>query len=407
VVSESRPADEIVTADVSELVDSSNEILIQRLNERARMFNPAWLLYVAAAGMVIAAVAMFSAASDNALPDVSALMSADRDFNVVDEYSMLVERYGYPDSVLSRELMGSVTVRATRYTSAKVEVAFVQNGCVGAYEEVARTLADKTLYPALAKHEATKLRQCIPSPNPGWKIVAYTDSAEKSSISADIAKIRLDGNGIGVKRAAAPVVAAEAPAGKQTAAPRILAKKQLLTKRKAESKEQTWVADEQNMRRVEAADREARYSSFIRWALLLGGVGLFGTAVVVHKRNTEKRTTRLFYELSETEEQKYGIVQQAVSHLGRCHRTWRVEGSSATSDWKRNAGTSTIVRRVPITVGPSNPPRVKTNLAIPSINTGPASLFFPPRCDFVFGAWRVWWDRVRRFPRRTKPHDIQ
>jgi hypothetical protein len=300
VVSESRPADEIVTADVSELVDSSSEILIQRLNERARMFNPASLLYVAAAGMVIAAVAMFSAASDNALPDVSALMSADRDFNVVDEYSMLVERYGYPDSVLSRELLGSVTVRATRYTSAKVEVAFVQNGCVGAYEEVARTLADKTLYPALAKHEASKLPRCIPSPNPGWKIVAYTDSAEKSSISADIAKIRLDG--IGVKRAAAPVVAVEAPAGKQNAAPRILAKKQLLTKREVESKEQTWVADEQNMRRVEAADREALYSSFMRWALLFGGVGFFGAAVVVHKRNTEKRTTRLFYELSETEQ---------------------------------------------------------------------------------------------------------
>jgi hypothetical protein len=86
----------------------------------------------------------------------------------------------------------------------------------------------------------------------------------------------------------------------------------------------------------------------------------------------------LFYELSETEQQKYGIVQQAVSHLGRCHRTWRVEGSSATSDWKRNAGASTIVRRVPITVGPSNPPRVKTNLAIPCINTGPASLFLLP-----------------------------
>jgi uncharacterized protein DUF4236 len=38
-------ADDIVTANVSELVDSSSETLIASLNERARMFNPAFVLY--------------------------------------------------------------------------------------------------------------------------------------------------------------------------------------------------------------------------------------------------------------------------------------------------------------------------------------------------------------------------
>src|SRR5450759_3449191 len=43
-----RTEDAISNASVSDLVDSSSERLIQQLNERARMFNPAWLLYAAA-----------------------------------------------------------------------------------------------------------------------------------------------------------------------------------------------------------------------------------------------------------------------------------------------------------------------------------------------------------------------
>jgi hypothetical protein len=42
-------ADEITTADASALVDSSSEILIQRLNERSKMSNPAWVMYLAIA----------------------------------------------------------------------------------------------------------------------------------------------------------------------------------------------------------------------------------------------------------------------------------------------------------------------------------------------------------------------
>src|SRR5438477_12936464 len=41
-------SDSISTASASELVDSSSAVLIDRLNERARMSNPAWLLYFTA-----------------------------------------------------------------------------------------------------------------------------------------------------------------------------------------------------------------------------------------------------------------------------------------------------------------------------------------------------------------------
>src|ERR1035438_2361563 len=104
----------------------------------------------------------------------------------------------------------------------------------------------------------------------------------------------------------------------------------------------------QSRRSSEAAGRRVLYLSS---AVLFGAMGLFVAGVFVHKNNAEKRISRLFYELGETEQQRFSIVQTALTHLAKSHRIWRVEGKSATSDWKRNAGASSLVRRVPISVG--------------------------------------------------------
>ncbi len=98
----------------------------------------------------------------------------------------------------------------------------------------------------------------------------------------------------------------------------------------------------------------------------------------VHRRNSEKRTTRLFYELDQREKEKYGFVQEAATHLENCQRVWRIQASSDTTDWKHNAGASTLVRRGSIRVSKANPPRVKINLAVPCIDIGRAKLFFLP-----------------------------
>ncbi len=100
--------------------------------------------------------------------------------------------------------------------------------------------------------------------------------------------------------------------------------------------------------------------------------------MVVHKKNAEKRVSRLFYELNEAEQHRYSLVQQALSDLAKSHRTWRVKGESMTPDWKRNAGASTLVRRAPVSVAYSKPPRVEANVSIPCIDTGRAKLFFLP-----------------------------
>jgi hypothetical protein len=377
---ETRQSDEIVTADVSDLVDSSSETLIKRLNERAQMFNPAWLLYLIAIATSVGVLAKFSATTYPDLPDATSPLSATRRSNTVDEYSAVVTQYGYPNSVLATEPSAVVPVRTAQYTSAHLRVRFVPNGCVGAYEESMRTTAEVSRRPKLAKPKVESVLRCSPPPNGGWTIVEYLDSEENETKSADIAKLRLDH--ITLKQNVPPVVDVESvtvPKPKQTS--RSLTKKQPQAKPEVQSARQLWAVQDQTIRNAEAADTRALYS---RSALLLASLGLFVLGAVVHKKNTENRTSRLFYELDETEQQKYSTVQEAVTHLKRSSRTWRIETKSPTADWKRNAGASTLVRRVPINVGASNPPRVKSNVVIPSIDIGNAKLFFLPDVILYF-----------------------
>jgi hypothetical protein len=95
--------DAIATAGSSDLVDSSGERLIQRLNERANMFNPAWILYVAAVMSLIGLAMLPAVPSLPNLPDVTLPLSTARGANTIDEYAALTARYGEPNSILYTE----------------------------------------------------------------------------------------------------------------------------------------------------------------------------------------------------------------------------------------------------------------------------------------------------------------
>jgi hypothetical protein len=366
-------------------VDSSSAALIERLNERAKMFNPAWILYAIAAAMSVGALATLSTVQDSQdLPDVTSRLSPARRSSARDEYSMLVVRYGEPNSVLLAEPLGIVPVRTAHYSSANTNIVLVPNECVESYEyEVAqRSIAARSTKLAAGKGEMKSTARCTPSLNYGWTIVGYVDSSDSSFISAEMAKVLLDR--ITVRQTSPPVVEVEKPPGnKQRPNSRSIAKKQPEPNPEIEPNKQALLLEAQMSRNAKGAESWELYS---KYALLFGSLGLFVAGIVAHKRNTEKRTSRLFYELDETERQRYSIVQEALTHLGKSNRIWRIEARSATSDWKRNAGASTLVKRVPIGVGRSNPARVETNLAIPRIDIGQVRLFFLP--DVI-----LYWER--------------
>jgi hypothetical protein len=338
---ETRTSDDIVTAEVSDLVDSSSAALIERLNERAKMFNPARILYAIAAAMSVGALATLSTVQDSQdLPDATSPLSPARRSNARDEYSMLVVRYGESNSVLIAEPLGVVPVRTAHYSSAHVNVVLIPNECVEAHEyEVAqRSIAARSPKPAAGKGEMKNTIRCTPSLNYGWTIVGHIDSSENSVVSAEVAKVLLDR--ITVRQTSPPAVEVEKPAAtKQRVSPRSLAKKQPEPKPEIQPNKQALLLEEQMSRNAKAAESRELYS---KYALLFGSLGLFVAGIVAHKRNTEKRISRLFYELDETQRQRYGIVQVAMTHLAESNRVWRIEARSATSDWKRNAGASTL-----------------------------------------------------------------
>ena len=158
------PVDAIPSALASELVDSSSERLIQQLNERAQMSNPAWLLYVGtlvALGGLTMVPAVAPMPTLPSLPDVTTRFSAERRSNSADEYSMLTARYGEPDSILISD--GPVPVGTAHYIAQHVGVVFVPNGCVETYAEAVHWATERPRYPATAKSRTKGARQCVAS----------------------------------------------------------------------------------------------------------------------------------------------------------------------------------------------------------------------------------------------------
>src|SRR5947209_6249458 len=92
-------SDEIPTAHIADLIDSSSAALVRSLNERAAMFNPAWILYLAAIVVLLIGIVTPSESSSRgpALPLAQPT-----------SYVSLVARYGYPNSVLATSMLHKV-----------------------------------------------------------------------------------------------------------------------------------------------------------------------------------------------------------------------------------------------------------------------------------------------------------
>lgn len=117
----------IATAHALELVDRSSAALIYRLNERAKMINPAWFLYALGAVALVWGVSLVvngtTPLETPSLPDVTAPLSAGRKVNQTDEYSLLLARYGEPNTVLVT-LSRSIRLRTAVYDATRVRVVF-------------------------------------------------------------------------------------------------------------------------------------------------------------------------------------------------------------------------------------------------------------------------------------------
>lgn len=94
-----------------------------------------------------------------------------------------------------------------------------------------------------------------------------------------------------------------------------------------------------------------------------------------------RRTVVAFYDVNDSSAEWFQGLVDATSRLGECNGLWRVDASGRVQtsyQYKVNAGVSTIVSQSVAKVGLTPPRILATNIAVPSLSSKGAALFFLP-----------------------------
>lgn len=109
----------------------------------------------------------------------------------------------------------------------------------------------------------------------------------------------------------------------------------------------------------------------------------------IHLRDQLRKTVVLFYELEPELASAYQDLHDAFGALSASQRRWHIEATGAISDWKRNAGASTTVKKRDIQLTKEPPPSLRTNIETPMIPAGRQKLYLFPDRVLVFDSNRV------------------
>jgi hypothetical protein len=368
--------DEIKTADVEELLGSSKGELIENLNKRAQMFNPASIFFAIAtlcAGAGLVQLGNSVSPTLPTLPDVSGSSDASRQANRTDEYALLLARYGQPSAVTITQA-GTVLVRRAAWTEAHLAVSFIPASCVDSYayfqahkNDVAPARIDKRHH-RLSDAMGSTPPPCVPAADKASTIVGYQDVTSGSSLDSVSADRYF--TGLSARSSIPPSV---------TALETKLAKKPVL---KGASQPISVVYDEdilhgeqRRLAEIEAAGKRDVKSG---WMLLAGALLILIPGVLVHRTNREKRMTQLIYDLSAPATVQQESLDDSLGRLTQSRVIWKLDSQSAVTDWKRNAGAAYNVKREQIGVRRAVPPRVESNLVPMCLDLGKLKMFFLP-----------------------------
>jgi len=113
--------------------------------------------------------------------------------------------------------------------------------------------------------------------------------------------------------------------------------------------------------------------------LLAWGVALLVGAYFVHSRDRERTTARIIYDVDcESLLERFAFCNAVGEALAGSNALWHVYSSVATSDRKRNAGASTLIRRTRVRCTNKPLRHFEMNIVPWSIPVGPQRLMFLP-----------------------------
>jgi hypothetical protein len=121
------------------------------------------------------------------------------------------------------------------------------------------------------------------------------------------------------------------------------------------------------------------------WWSSLALLGVIAALTYRLKRRDElRKTVILMYNLDQGAEVAWQGLQNGFDWLVSSQGVWHLEAIGGSGDWKRNAGASHLVRRAAIRPLKADPPRIRTNMAIPVLSLGRQTLYMLPDRILVF-----------------------
>jgi hypothetical protein len=121
---------------------------------------------------------------------------------------------------------------------------------------------------------------------------------------------------------------------------------------------------------------------------VLGGLTA-ASSLWLQRRDELRKTVVLMYDLDADAARSWEAFQNGFRWLATAQRVWHLRAKGATSDWKRSAGANVLIQRSAIRPAASDPPGIKTNIAIPAIPVGNQVIYFFPDRLLVFDRGKV------------------
>ncbi|NVB39063.1 hypothetical protein G6O69_14565 [Pseudenhygromyxa sp. WMMC2535] len=106
---------------------------------------------------------------------------------------------------------------------------------------------------------------------------------------------------------------------------------------------------------------------------------LVGLGVLVYRFDRDWRCSQLVYDLENPEiSTRLAMASRVGEALASASTLWHIYHAVATSDWKHNAGASTLIQRTPTRAGPGSLPGIELNIEPWAVPVGPQRLLFLP-----------------------------
>jgi hypothetical protein len=121
---------------------------------------------------------------------------------------------------------------------------------------------------------------------------------------------------------------------------------------------------------------------------LIGLTALY-TAIVVPIAiylDRYRRSVKIKYKLEGIAEKVSAAIAESFSDLASCASAWRVSAQGHTTDWKRNAGATTLTQRSKLLLSQSRPSCIRGRVRFPAIKLGKEEIFFLPDSILVADA---------------------